>query len=198
MRNQRIIILDGPDGCGKTNIGQELSRYLGIPYFKVNSEIAHWRQGKFKEALEFDQTYISEFLLQTGYDVIVDRAYPSEYVYSKVFKRETNIEVLKKVDEAFAKMGAVIVIPVKHDYSKNRQDELVENSKLDEIHHEYERFARLFTQCSSLTLYVDDLKENLHEEMKVITQELFNINLAKGWLQVISDADGTFRYADRI
>jgi len=64
---QTVIIMEGPDGCGKTEIGKALSKQFGIPYFKVNSEHENWRKGKFKEALEFDQTYITQFLKQTGH-----------------------------------------------------------------------------------------------------------------------------------
>ena len=35
---QNIIIFEGPDGCGKTNIATALSGHLNIPYFKNESE----------------------------------------------------------------------------------------------------------------------------------------------------------------
>src|SRR3954464_5618431 len=94
-QEQWRIIFDSPDGTGKTNIAQALAKELRVPYFRMGSQHDNWRARKFKEALEFDQTYISEFLSQTKHSVIIDRAYPSEWVYSRVYGRETNEEVLR-------------------------------------------------------------------------------------------------------
>jgi len=38
MRKQQVIIFDGPDGCGKTNIAAALSDALGVPVFKNQFE----------------------------------------------------------------------------------------------------------------------------------------------------------------
>lgn len=168
---QRIIIFDSPDGTGKTNIGYALATKLGIPYFKMTSEHENWRKGKFKEALEFDQTYILEFLKQTGYSAVIDRAYPAEWVYSKVFGRETNDELLKKIDEGFSRLGANIIIPVRENYANARYDELVPNEMLEKLHSKYMEF-RDFTRCKTITIYVDSYKENLQMELDALIPEL--------------------------
>ena len=84
-----VIIFEGPDGVGKTEIARALEKEIRIsslfpdepwktpiPYFRMGSQHENWRKGRFKDALEFDQTYISEFLAQTKFSVIIDRAYP--------------------------------------------------------------------------------------------------------------------------
>lgn len=169
--DQKIIVLEGPDGCGKTNIGHGLTTELKIPYFKVNSEADNWRKGRFKEALEFDQTYILQFLQQTGYDVIIDRAWPSEWVYSQVYRRETNMTLLEKIDREHSKLGTTIVMPVRRDYSKNRHDDLVDNGMLPALHDKYMEFME-WTHCSVVSLFVDDYKDNLKRELEVILPEL--------------------------
>jgi thymidylate kinase len=177
---QRVIIFDSPDGTGKTNISYALSQRLGIPYFKMNTEHENWRKGKFKEALEFDQTYLLQFLKQTKYSVVIDRAYPAEWVYSQVFGRETNMELLRKLDEEFARIGTNIVIPVRDDYSKNRPDEVVDHEYLPKLHQKYMEF-RDWTKCHTVTIYVDSYRENLKDQLDDITPELlFNGDMLLG------------------
>lgn len=188
--HQKVIIFDSPDGTGKTNISQALSQELKVPYFRMGSQHDNWRRGKFKTALEFDQTYISEFLRQTGHSVIIDRAYPSEWVYSRVFGRDTNTKVLFQVDEAFAKMGTTIVIPLRHDYSKSREDEVVLNSELPKLHDAYLEFQK-WTQCNTIAIYVDDFENDLNRELPLIIGSL------EKWSKVNSKVDETHWATDR-
>lgn len=158
MRTQKVIIMEGPDGCGKTEIGKELAKQMGIPYFKVSSEHENWKKGKFKEALRFDQTYISDFLKQTGYSCVIDRAWPSEYVYSDIFKRETDIHTLCEVDSAFSNINATVVLCMRNSYYEVK-DELVPNEKLEEIHKKYLTFVD-WTLCDVIVVPVDGIYNN--------------------------------------
>ena len=164
---QQIYIFDSPDGTGKTEIAKELSRKINVPYFKMTTEHENWRKGTFKEALRFDQTYIVEFLKQTRYSAIIDRAYPAEWVYSNVFGRGTDYEVLKRVDEQFALLKATIIIPLRKDYSNSREDEVVPHEKLQTIHNMYNEFCD-WTMCSTLRIYVDTYGNNLKREIDAI------------------------------
>jgi thymidylate kinase len=168
---QRIIIFDGPDGCGKTEMGKELSKRTGIPYFRMATQHENWRTGKFKEALEFDQTYIAEFLKQTCYSAIIDRAYPSEWVYSSVFKRETNPAVLRSVDGIFSELGADIIIPVKESYERNREDEVIPSDKYKAIHDKYIEFSK-WTRCRAWVMNVDSLGCDIEREIKFLATVL--------------------------
>lgn len=175
MSKQRVIIFDSPDGTGKTNISQALSKETGIPYFRMDTQHDNWRKGKFKTALEFDQTYISSFLRQTGHSAIFDRAYPSEWVYSQVFTRDTNTKVLFQVDEAFAKMGAIIVIPLRDDYRSNREDEVIPNNLLPEIHERYLEFKQ-WTQCKTVELYVEEYGDDLTREIPALLKAIMRLD----------------------
>lgn len=169
-RDQKIIIFDSPDGTGKTEISRALSKELKIPYFRMGSQHDNWRKGRFKEALEFDQTYLVEFLKQTKYDVIIDRAYPSEWVYSFVYNRETNLKVLEQVDREFARLGAYIVIPLRRDYRNSRPDEVVKESELSMLHTRYLDF-RKWTRCSTITMIVDDFNNDIDKQLPLLLGE---------------------------
>ena len=180
-----VIIFEGPDGVGKTEIARALEKEIRIsslfpdepwktpiPYFRMGSQHENWRKGRFKDALEFDQTYISEFLAQTKFSVIIDRAYPSEFVYSHVYGRETNMEVLRSVDEKFASIGTVIILLLRRDYSNSRPDEVVENSKLQALHDRYNEFADNFTKCKVIRMYVDDYDNELSKQIPFLMHKL--------------------------
>lgn len=178
-------MLDSPDGTGKTEIGRHLSKRLEIPYFKMTTEHENWRHRTFIDALRFDQTYISEFLKQTKHSAIIDRAYPAEWVYSRVFKRMTDDEVLKRVDSQFALMNAVIIIPMRKDYRNSREDEIIPKEKLQDIHDTYNLFCD-WTQCRTMRIYVDTYENDLkREEWAFFTAlDLFD----KGHKNVIMEA----------
>jgi thymidylate kinase len=172
MHPQRIIIFDGPDGTGKTNIAQALSEKISVPYFKFSGEADYWRKGQFKTALEFDQPFMLEFLKQTRYDVIWDRAYPAEYVYSQIYDRETNMELIGKLDAEYARLGAWIVIPMRENYTDSRPDELVSRDALRSLHDGYEDFCNKFTLCSTLRLYVDTFNNDIDQELAAILEHV--------------------------
>lgn len=165
---QRIIIFDGPDGTGKTNIAQALSRKINVPYFKMNTEPHLWRENQFKTALEFDQPFMQQVLSQTKYDIVWDRAYPSEWVYSQVYDRPTNMDLLALLDEQYAKMGAWIVVPMRSSYEENRVDEFVNKDHLYKLHDKYNEFCDSFTKCNTLRMYVDTYNNDLMRELACI------------------------------
>ena len=169
---QRVIIFEGPDGTGKTTIARELAKKIEVPYFKFNGEHDFWRKGKFKTALEFDQPFMQQLLLQTGMDIVWDRAYPSEWVYFQVFNRETNMEVLDALDAAYARMGAWIVVTLRKDYAAGtKQDELVTREKVLELHRVYNEFCE-WTRCNTIRIYVDTFGNRVERQLPALMDNI--------------------------
>jgi len=170
---QNIIIFEGPDGCGKTNIARALSEQLSIPYFKNESEWAFFENDPsyFINALTYGDPYFLSYLEQTGASVISDRWYPSEWVYSRAFNRPTNHDALEMIDNRAAAMGAKIIIPYRTDYSGvvDQFESIITTSTLKSIHELYHDFAK-WTQCSTYFLNVDD--ESLVRELFEVTNFL--------------------------
>jgi energy-coupling factor transporter ATP-binding protein EcfA2 len=162
--NQLIVILDGPDGCGKTEIAKELARIFGKTYFKMSAERDNWTKGKFLEELRFGERRQVELFKQLGMSAVIDRGHPSEWVYSQVFGRETDMGFLREVDQEYARMGTTIIVPWREDYSKNRDDDLVPCERLQLIHDTYEEFV-CWTNCRVVTINVDYYMNDLSSEV---------------------------------
>lgn len=164
----KIIIFDGPDSCGKTHMAQALSKATGIPYFKNNDEHRYFLKDPdyFINAIRYVDTYFTAYLEASDASIILDRAWPSEWIYSKVMNRKTDLEVLKELDRRHAILGTKIIIPYRSDYSKIRDDYEAVNNNINKIHDLYFKFSEEWTLCQSLLLNVDD--ENLEREIQEI------------------------------
>lgn len=165
---QVIVCFDGPDGCGKTNMAQELSRRLNVPYFKNQRELMFFEvdPGYFCRAMKYGDPYFCSYLKQTGASVILDRSFPAEWVYAQAFGRETDMGMLRLVDGMYADVGLKVVCPFRTDYSRVRdQFASIDSDKLETIHELYAQFCR-WTQCDVLRFCVDD--EDLERQMGLI------------------------------
>lgn len=168
-----ILSLEGPDRTGKSEIAAELSRQLGIPVFKNTAE---WSTdlkdpSYFKNLLIYGGTFLIDFILQTRPSAILDRYYPSEWVYSRFFNRETNEEVICKIDEKFAEAGGKIILCRRRSYN-GIQDDLhsyVDCHALEGLDQLYDDFTK-WTKCKVITVWVDD--ENLEREVNEIREWL--------------------------
>lgn len=171
---QRVIIFEGPDRTGKTNIAQEVSRRISIPYFKNDAEVKNFLDPKdyYVNTLRYADPYFLSYLAQTQSSVIIDRHYPSEWVYSKVFNRKTDMKAMRRTDDFLAELGAKIVITWRSDYSNREDDQfpdVITEKKLQLIHDAYIEF-RNWTKCESIWLNVDD--EDLDREVTDVINDL--------------------------
>ena len=164
---QHVLILDAPDNTGKTHIGKELSRITGIPYFKNADEHKYFLKDPdyFIHAIRYVDTYFTSYLESSGASVILDRAWPSEWIYSQALGRKTDIEILRELDVRHAALGTNIIIPLRSDYSNVKDDYAVVNDNIKKIHDLYLEFS-IWTKCHCMTLNVDD--EDLNREIMEI------------------------------
>lgn len=167
---QVIVILEGCDGCGKTNVASALARAVGIPIFKNRDEWTGFHDPNYFRLCvrHGDLGFFCAYLEQTGASVIMDRGWPSEWVYSSVFGRVTNEAALDELDMRYAAMGAVVPILLRTDYSRviDRFEEITPQM-LQKIDERYRRFAE-WTRCRTRIINVDD--EDLERETKEIIE----------------------------
>ena len=98
-----IIILEGPDGSGKTTLAQQLSRQTGYA-------IEHRSK---PETPEEKARMIGEYLqlAKSSRNVILDRCWYSEMVYGKVMRDQAYIDYpqMYELERMLAKGGAIII-----------------------------------------------------------------------------------------
>jgi hypothetical protein len=164
--NQQIYVFCGPDMCGKTQISKEWSNIKNIPYFKASSEHETYleKKDKFINQLKFADTRMVDFLSQTKHSVIFDRAWPCEFAYSKVFNRQTDLNILKSVDSAYSELNTNIILCYRSSYKGiiDDLDSTINSDKLLKIEQAYREFLA-FTKCKYHILNVDD--NNLQREI---------------------------------
>ncbi len=173
---QKVIIFDGPDGCGKTNIAKSLGEKLNISVFKNEMEWESFEDDPtyFKNAMIYGDPYFASYLKQTGASVIMDRWYPSEWVYPRVFHRETDHDALEKIDKVVSKLNTIIVIPYRTSYEGIKdQFESITERRMRDIDMMYTYFAA-WTKCKVMRLNVDD--ENLEREVNEILNFMEDID----------------------
>lgn len=160
------------EGCGKTHQAKELSDRINVPYFKNAAEHVHFinNPAYFRDAVRYVDTYFTSYLESVSdVSIILDRFWPSEWVYSRVFERERDEDVLASLDERHARLGTHIIIPYRTDYSRVKDDYDCVNKNIQKINDTYFEFAK-WSKCKTLLLNVDD--ENLERELKETLQFL--------------------------
>lgn len=170
MSRGKLIIIEGVDQCGKSEISHALAARLGYTYFKNDAERREFGSNGsyFINTLRYGLTYFLSFLRQSDVGVIFDRCYPSEFTYAKAFGRETDWDVLRECDDEMARLGAVIVIAYRTSYdgiSDDSHPHLIGPKRLKELDTLYQEFAR-WTHVPVLWLNVDD--ENLEREVSEV------------------------------
>jgi hypothetical protein len=148
------IIVVGPDRVGKTTLVGHMSEILGVPSFKCPAEKKIFREGG-RSSLAFDYT-LTNFLGQTGYRFISDRGYPCEWVYSRVFKRETDMDLLGRIDVMHAAMGTRILY-VHSSEPPREEDDLVPADRYWDVVRGYDDFMH----ATDTKAYAVDAKEML-------------------------------------
>lgn len=98
-----IIIIEGPDGSGKTTLAELLSKQTGYP-------VVHRTQPKTEEEkAKMMDSYIE--LIKSGKNAILDRAWYSEMVYGPVM-RDTSVigyPAMYDLEKMLAKRGCIII-----------------------------------------------------------------------------------------
>lgn len=166
MKEQHIVFFCGPDRCGKSEMSKELSKRLGLPYYKASTEHSGFvsNQDRFILDIRYSCPARLDLLKQIGTGIVYDRGYPCEWVYSRFFNRQTDESAIWWLDDQYANLGAKIIIPVRRSYTGIVDDlnPSIDEIKLSELTSLYGEFSKK-TKCEVLELYVDD--ENLEREL---------------------------------
>jgi thymidylate kinase len=122
----------------------------------------------FVHALRYGDPYFAAYLKQSGASIILDRSFPSEWVYSRALERHTDHDMLRMVDTMYAELGTKIVLARRSSYEGIIDDEfrVLDSKMLQRVDELYAEFSE-WTSCQTLTLLVDD--EDLEREIEAVT-----------------------------
>jgi len=160
-----LIIFEGCDNCGKTTIATALAKEIGYNYFKRKKEMLYIKKTNpviIEEAHKENLAFFYEYCRQVDANVIVDRSFPSEYVYGSLF-RQVDEKMLLDYDLRFSRLNTKIIILTKSD--EFLEDELFSNEQLIQIKKKYVEYSEK-TACDSLVLNTDDC--DLSSQLKII------------------------------
>ncbi len=107
-----IIVLDGPDGCGKTTLAEKFQELYGAQILhltwspELENRMSDYMIGNIEEAIELSKTKL----------VIIDRCWMSEICYSEAFRNGTNWPLLHETcDRMLLNNNAYNVICMPND-----------------------------------------------------------------------------------
>lgn len=140
------IIIEGPDGAGKTTLANKLAKRLGMNILKMTANGG--------------QSFI-EYIQKLACDgVVIDRCWVSEQIYADIFGREQRLpdEEAEALTRACFETGIpiVVVLPQLVEVVKRltkRGDEFgdVVVPHIEEIYHRYEAWVDAHPGCILLT-----------------------------------------------
>lgn len=171
---KNIILFEGHDDSGKSNISTKLSSKLNIPYFKCSIE-----HHMFKGEVDFDQEHQLKYdtlkfiqLIQQNVinNIIVDRDYVSEFVYGKIFRNEKYLKnncdyYIKLYDRMYFLCNLLIILTHKPNLD-DYKDELVNVTEAKEV---YQRYFEFLNFTINNVLVLDTTDRNLEVQIEKIS-----------------------------
>jgi GTPase SAR1 family protein len=140
-----IIVLDGPDACGKTTLAntiKEVCKKINVPYYyqhaeyKFKNRMFCYHEALVRRAIKFSQSGIA----------VIDRLHWSEYVYSTIYRGSSKWPLQwRYFDRLLQKYAALNVICVAdtaeevrswHKIALEKREEMYDN-RMDEIASQY-------------------------------------------------------------
>lgn len=152
-----LIIISGVDKVGKTTVAKEISNIYNIPYIKFDDPTIIKADDPLiwaRDVIIFHESILR--LLEKLYEqylevnATIDRFYPDEIVYSKVFRNVNLFERYKDIDARFARIRAMMiyVCPPDNNILQERwsEEKKINIEKVDEIvsvFNEFNNYTRL-------------------------------------------------------
>ena len=96
-----IIVVEGPDGAGKTSLCRHLAERTGFPVYKPVGDPLTTGMSTL-ESQAHDRGAIDALVAARAPDLIMDRSFPSEWVYSLVFERQIDTNLIWALDRALS------------------------------------------------------------------------------------------------
>jgi deoxyadenosine/deoxycytidine kinase len=161
-----IIHFEGPDCVGKTTIAKELCERHGYIYHTVDND-SFFRDKKtdyFIQLLRHHYANLPKLAAQCRPGIVFDRNYISEAVYSCIFHRYTDGILIKRLDNVYRKLGAVVIFCYKNTY-KEYDDKYVSQDAIKDVMYEYQNY---FFKSKLPVLRLDTEDRDIEKQIRTI------------------------------
>lgn len=137
-----IIILEGPDGTGKTTLSKWLSNRLNCPVYKPAMRDGLSLDSRYKAGHDSGSFGVALELAGRA-DMIMDRSYPSAIAYSEAFDRDEDLSEAWELDSRAFRSGSVMgfLFTGTYDIAEQRGVNDVSRASWERIAMAYELFA---------------------------------------------------------
>ena len=173
-----ILILDGPDGAGKTIFARSLAYIFNLDYVKAY-RIADETERQYR-VLE-DMKMIDEGVIK---NVVYDRYYyPSDLVYEPTFhKRESILRQHKEyIEKTFRENDVIFVYctaapsKLRERFKKTPQDDL-DSEHLEHVSKLYEEFIK---EATVTVIVMDTTKGAIDDNIRTLAARIVNTKINK-------------------
>jgi dCMP deaminase len=143
-----IWLLEGVDGAGKTTLARELSQRLNVPIYKsANKPISHSDDQHTAQVIAVLEDHARTSLLAAvdDVDLILDRGFPSNWVYGNYFEREFSREEVWAQDAVLAEVPHRAILLTRAGYPRNSDSHLAQEdvNGIESLYREYANRSKL-------------------------------------------------------
>lgn len=167
-----IIIIEGPDGSGKTTLAKRLA-------FDYNGTILH-QTYRFKNKIHLYYLAIFKKALKLADKklVILDRFHISEEIYAKVFRNGTKwpwlIKIINNIIEEL-KIPVILCVPLNLSqglkwFNKAKKERIEQYNNINNVIKEYLLYAKKNINKSNIIIYNKEDIENYKKVIKKIKE----------------------------
>lgn len=168
-----LIILEGPDCSGKTTLGKYLARWVNGVYFhctyteKLGIAMRDYQMNVLANAMEG---------IKNGQVWVIDRLWPSEVVYSSVFRPHMHADALDTAQELHTIIGEVDATYV---YCSD-SDVIKRHAAQQDPDHPYDE-----DKFQEVVQGYEDLFAQMHEDYYVCYNQLVHGERIDRWIQSV-------------
>jgi len=125
----RLIIVEGPDNCGKSTLAREMAKRIGCAYWRLTSGpgLCEHEAMALYQRNALDNAKVN---IQNGMTVIMDRHWPSDVVYGTVLRGRPSVDA-RVMEQLCEELDTIYI----HCYRNNA---VREHAKAKDPDHPYE------------------------------------------------------------
>lgn len=156
-----IFVLEGPDGAGKTSLAKNLQEYLGARYihltYRFSDKMHLYHGAAFRLCRRLAETQ----------PVVLDRWWPSEIIYSDVYRGGSKFAKYSLLFEFLASRAGVTYVMclpedreryLTHFHELKAEREEMYDDRLDQVYDEYMTMYRHFLSLKDNVCHYDLFK----------------------------------------